>query len=57
MKKLVIALFVLSSLTVHGQKNGTQAFKAGEWLKFRIHYGIINASYACLLYTSPSPRD
>ena len=22
------------------------AFKPGEWLKFRIHYGILNASYA-----------
>ena len=25
-----------------------RAFKAGEWLKFRIHYGILNASYATL---------
>ena len=24
------------------------AFKAGEWFKFRIHYGIFNASYATL---------
>jgi hypothetical protein len=24
------------------------AFKPGEWLKFRIHYGILNASYATL---------
>jgi len=24
------------------------AFKAGEWLKFRIHYGFLNASYATL---------
>lgn len=27
-------------------------FKAGEWLKFRIHYGILNASYATLHITS-----
>ncbi len=27
-------------------------FKAGEWLKFRIHYGILNASYATLHVTS-----
>jgi hypothetical protein len=26
-------------------------FKAGEWLKFRIHYGILNASYATLHLT------
>ncbi len=24
------------------------AFKPGEWLKFRMHYGILNASYATL---------
>lgn len=24
------------------------AFKPGEWLKFRLHYGILNASYATL---------
>ncbi|GGD78481.1 hypothetical protein GCM10011412_15350 [Maribacter cobaltidurans] len=24
------------------------AFKSGEWLKFRMHYGILNASYATL---------
>lgn len=32
---------------------GRQAdvFKAGEWLKFRIHYGILNASYATLHLT------
>jgi hypothetical protein len=26
-------------------------FKGGEWLKFRIHYGILNASYATLHLT------
>jgi len=28
------------------------AFKVGEWLKFRVHYGIINASYATLQVNS-----
>ncbi len=27
------------------------AFKAGEWLKFRVHYGFLNASYATLHLT------
>ena len=27
------------------------AFKAGEWFKFRIHYGIFNASYATIELT------
>ncbi len=29
-------------------QNQRPAFKAGEWLKFRIHYGFLNASYATL---------
>lgn len=32
------------------------AFKAGEWLKFRIHYGFLNASYATLHITSDTIR-
>jgi hypothetical protein len=24
------------------------AYDAGEWFKFRIHYGIVNAGYATL---------
>lgn len=28
------------------------AYKPGEWLKFRVHYGIFNASYATLHLTS-----
>ena len=30
------------------------AFEAGEWFKFRIHYGIFNASYATLELTESS---
>ena len=33
-------------------KSKPKAFKPGEWLKFRIHYGILNASYATLHLTS-----
>lgn len=33
------------------------AFKAGEWLKFRIHYGILNASYATLHLTQETLGD
>ncbi len=32
------------------------AFKTGEWLKFRIHYGFLNASYATLHVTSDTIR-
>ncbi len=34
------------------KRNPVPAFKSGEWLKFRIHYGIFNASYATLHLTS-----
>lgn len=47
MKKLYLIILVLSGLTLTAQ--GTRsAYKTGEWLKFRIHYGFLNASYATL---------
>lgn len=36
---------------------GESAFKPGEWLKFRIHYGILNASYATLHLTEDTIGD
>ncbi|MCK0157430.1 DUF3108 domain-containing protein [Cellulophaga sp. F20128] len=47
MKKIYIILLVLTTLSANAQENKS-AFKAGEWLKFRLHYGIFNASYATL---------
>ncbi|MBA4745083.1 MAG: DUF3108 domain-containing protein [Muricauda sp.] len=52
MKKTIIpTLLLLLSMSVMGQSS-RPAFKPGEWLKFRIHYGILNASYATLHLTS-----
>lgn len=31
-----------------GFTSNNSSFKSGEWLKFRIHYGFLNASYATL---------
>ncbi|HEX9980589.1 MAG TPA: DUF3108 domain-containing protein [Flavobacterium sp.] len=46
MKKLLI-LVLFTALTGFGiQKE--DAFQAGEWFKFRIHYGVINAGFATL---------
>lgn len=55
------ALFVFSFLWMvaglaqyqeeSGISKGSPPFKAGEWLKFRIHYGFLNASYATLHLT------
>lgn len=44
---LVLSLFVLS---ISAQEN--HAYQSGEWLKFRIHYGWLNASFATLKLTS-----
>jgi hypothetical protein len=54
---LIFSFFLLSNYLNCQNSNGESAplenssynsFKAGEWLKFRIHYGIFNASEAIL---------
>lgn len=47
MKKL-IAITLICSLFNISQVSSQKAFKEGEWFKFRIHYGLFNASYATL---------
>ena len=46
MKKLI--LLVLFITTVSFDSRNEDAFIVGEWFKFRIHYGIVNAGYATL---------
>lgn len=46
MKKIIIFLLFIVITGFGTQKEN--AFEAGEWFKFRIHYGIINAGYATL---------
>ncbi len=46
MKKLVLIILILTSLAFDTQKE--DAFGTGEYFKFRIHYGIVNAGYATL---------
>ena len=63
MKKICIVLVLIFGFTINSQvqqlpneggfhlpenSENTSAFKIGEWLKFRIHYGFLNASYATL---------
>ncbi len=36
---------------------GESAFKPGEWLKFRLHYGFLNASYATLQVKNAELND
>ncbi|MFX0556280.1 DUF3108 domain-containing protein [Maribacter sp. CXY002] len=42
--------FILPFMFISGlfAQSGGSAFKSGEWLKFRMHYGFLNASYATL---------
>ncbi len=43
----IIYIFLASIVIAHAQEEKA-AFKAGEWFKFRVHYGIFNASFATL---------
>ena len=46
MKKIIIFLLVIITLGFDTQKG--EAFAGGEFLKFRVHYGLINAGYATI---------
>ncbi len=50
MRKIGVIIAVMFALSVSAQNGDTKqsAFKAGEWFKFRVHYGIFNACYATL---------
>lgn len=50
MKKFFKYVIILCVAAISIQSTSTQenAYKSGEWFKFRVHYGIFNASYATL---------
>jgi hypothetical protein len=48
MKRIVIVLVFLVSTAFIVPEKRESAFGVGEWFKFRIHYGVINAGYATL---------
>ena len=52
MKKIGWLLLILVGIPLCAQNGGSvstkAAFQEGEWLKFRLHYGFLNASYATL---------
>jgi hypothetical protein len=61
MKKLAVLLMMLLGTGLFAQNGGSSyggaAFEEGEWLKFRLHYGFLNASYATLHVKSDTVRD
>lgn len=46
MKKVIV--FLLFIVTVGFAPQRENAYDVGEWFKFRIHYGIVNAGYATM---------
>jgi hypothetical protein len=46
MKKFILYILILSTLSFDSFKE--DSFDVGEYIKFRIHYGIVNAGYATL---------
>ena len=48
MVKKIIISGILLLIAFQGRAQDTNAFKSGEWFKFRIHYGVFTASYATL---------
>ena len=47
MKNYILFLLLIISLNLQSQESH-RSFEAGEWFKFRIHYGWFTASYATL---------
>ena len=46
MKKIILLLILVTTVSFDSKKE--DAYDVGEWFKFRIHYGIVNAGYATL---------
>jgi hypothetical protein len=46
MKKVILFLIFIATVSFESKKE--DAYDVGEWFKFRIHYGIVNAGYATL---------
>lgn len=46
MKKIALLLIFIATVSFDSQKE--DAFAVGEWFKFRIHYGFVNAGYATM---------
>jgi hypothetical protein len=55
MKKNAIFLLLVVTLGFDTQKD--EAFSVGEFLKFRVHYGIVNAGYATIEVKNATLKD
>lgn len=61
MKYRMLGMILLCGMSVMAQNGGSpntaEAFQVGEWLKFRLHYGFLNASYATLHVKSDTVKN
>ena len=48
MKKIITFFVFLTAINLSAQSQAHQAYEDGEWFRFRIHYGMFNASFATL---------
>jgi hypothetical protein len=46
MKKIILLILFITTVSFDSRKD--DAFAVGEWFKFRVHYGMVNAGYATL---------
>jgi hypothetical protein len=46
MRKIILLFVFITTVSFDSQKN--DSFDVGEWFKFRVHYGFVNAGYATL---------
>ncbi|MFS4415860.1 DUF3108 domain-containing protein [Maribacter sp. 2307ULW6-5] len=57
LKNILFATVLTLCFTSVGAQHSHKAFKAGEWLKFRMHYLFLNASYATLHVKNATIND
>ena len=48
MKKIITIFISFVALNVSAQSQPIRLMRHGEWFRFRIHYGMFNASFATL---------
>lgn len=48
MKKLLAVIISFVALNTAALAQSHKAFQAGEWFRFRVHYGMVNAGYATM---------
>lgn len=48
MKKIIAVIISFIAINTSATAQSHEAFQAGEWFRFRVHYGMVNAGYATM---------